>query len=187
MKGTYSLLSPHLHYADATPEKATSVTHNSSLAIVRPLSPTGQYDSPSLSWPGQDKYLGHILSYHLVKTFDSRNSHPAHSITQSIQTMASTDPLLSQHPFEPIAPHISSREQAQARLLMKLTQRPIFWCRELDETWTLPTIECIKLELTSGRWWEYASIGHPYWVRHERPVLVSAGNIYQDGHLMHHR
>lgn len=39
-----------------------------------------------------------------------------------------------------------------------------YYCRELDGTWTVRTVNTIMNHLNPGRW-HYATNGYPYWVR----------------------
>ena len=40
-----------------------------------------------------------------------------------------------------------------------------YFCREVDGTWTVRTVNTIMNSLTPGQW-AYATNGYPYWVRH---------------------
>lgn len=42
-----------------------------------------------------------------------------------------------------------------------------YFCRELDGTWTVRTINTIMNSLNPGQW-AYATTGYPYWVRHSK-------------------
>lgn len=42
-----------------------------------------------------------------------------------------------------------------------------YYCRELDGTYTVRTVNTIMNSLTPGQW-AYASTGYPYWVRHAK-------------------
>ena len=42
-----------------------------------------------------------------------------------------------------------------------------YFCRELDGTWTVRTVNTIMNSLNPGQW-AYATTGYPYWVRHSK-------------------
>ena len=42
-----------------------------------------------------------------------------------------------------------------------------YYCRELDGTWTLRTVDTIMNHLNPGQW-AYGAAGHPYWIRHSK-------------------
>ena len=42
-----------------------------------------------------------------------------------------------------------------------------YYCRELDGTYTVRTVNTIMNTLTPGQW-AYASTGYPYWIRHAK-------------------
>ena len=85
--------------------------------------------------------------------------------------MASTSstPCCACDSFDRLGGNID-RERAHA-LIEESAPDDNFWCRELDQTWTLRTVETIRLKLTPGQW-KYALTGYPYWERHEFPVVV---------------
>lgn len=61
---------------------------------------------------------------------------------------------------------IISREEAKALIDGAIRDFEV-WCRELDGTWTLRTVETITLTLRPGEWKYAAESGYPYWERHE--------------------
>lgn len=42
-----------------------------------------------------------------------------------------------------------------------------YFCRELDGSWTVRTVNTIMNSLNPGQW-AYATNGYPYWIRHEK-------------------
>lgn len=42
-----------------------------------------------------------------------------------------------------------------------------YFCRELDGTWTVRTVNTIRKSLNPGQW-AYSTTGYPYWVRHAK-------------------
>lgn len=42
-----------------------------------------------------------------------------------------------------------------------------YFCRELDGTWTVRTVNTIMNSLNPGQW-AYATTGYPYWIRHAK-------------------
>lgn len=86
--------------------------------------------------------------------------------------MASTNstPCCAGDTFDRLGGDIG-RERAHA-LIDDSAPDDNFWCRELDQTWSLRTVETIRLKLTPGQW-KYASTGYPYWERLFISVVVS--------------
>ena len=42
-----------------------------------------------------------------------------------------------------------------------------YYCRELDGTWTVRSVNTIMNSLNPGQW-AYATTGYPYWIRHSK-------------------
>lgn len=42
-----------------------------------------------------------------------------------------------------------------------------YFCRELDGTWTVRTVNTIMNHLNPGQW-AYSTTGYPYWIRHSK-------------------